>query len=109
MEFIGRQTTKHQSMCSFLLEGSYKDGSRSLQDRDDLRQKEKQRHALKKPDHSRKLSFENNAIEKSVLVITTGPYSDLADKAAEPQKIISHKCGTFATPITHYKGFLLKM
>lgn len=64
------------------LEGSYKDVNFCSQDRDDLRQKEKQTHPLKEPDHSRKLSFEKNAIEKSVVVITTGLYSGLVDKAA---------------------------
>lgn len=67
MELIGRQTTKHQTTSLWTLEGSYKDGSRSLQDRDDLRQNEQQRHPFKKPDHCRKLIFENNAIETQYL------------------------------------------
>lgn len=67
MEFIGRQTTKLQTTSLWALQGSYKDGSRSLQDRDDLKQNEKQRHPFKKPDHCTKLSFENNAIETQYL------------------------------------------
>lgn len=64
MEFIGGQNT---NTSLWTLEGSYKDGSKSLQDMDDLRQKEKQRHPLKKPDHSTKLNFENNIIENQYL------------------------------------------
>lgn len=41
----------------------------NLQDRNDLRQEEEQKHPWKKLDHSRKLSFENNAIESQYLYL----------------------------------------
>lgn len=107
MEIVGREITKHQSV----------DSRRKLQRQEQkltrqgwLKAEGKTKTAIKEPDHSRKLSFENNAIEKkSLLVITTGLYSVLRTKQPEPQKRGSHKYGTFATSITHYKGFLLKV
>lgn len=38
--------------------------------------------SLKKPDRSRKLNLREQCTRKTVFVITTGPYSGLADKAA---------------------------
>lgn len=64
MEFFGGQTT---NISLWALEGSYRNGSKHLQDMVELRQKEKRRHPLKKPDHSKKLSFENNMIANQYL------------------------------------------